>query len=493
MSHSASAPDVRILGEALLAFAQGTPSQGAVVARLGSLERAIGPDRFRDALRAADLSPEDAASVGVRAASSGEVALAARLAGVGSMERALRQADRLLPREHPDGLFTVRALAEGEATIVYRVPTPVDPLSCAVRGGLLAGLPRCFGAPLARVDEVECVSTGADACCFRVRWSEEEAGRSRGSVLGLGALAGTGLALAIWALASWSLWGSALGCGLLGLGSVAWLARDRRPKVRDYRDDLVATLEQRIAERMDDLAKLDSRLELRRMVAGPPASVATMRRQPIDLGNLQREAAAFGRRLETACFEAGERTETAVSEDLEALAGHYAGLRDRIDGLVEASGVDGLADGAEDLGSLLQCVVQRARRSRGGSPEIVVEVAPGLPRVRCSATRIERALLSLLEHACENAGEAGRVEAYVSASAGGVEVTVCGRGVGLDPTSVEEVFDPFLGDGTDSAPGAEALRTAACIVTEHGGSLQLRPDAERGAHASFVLPAAEGD
>lgn len=477
----------------MLASVQGSPSRGAVVERLGSLERVIGPDRFRDALRAADLSTEDAATVGVRAASSGGVALAARLAGVGSMERALRQADRLLPREHPDGLFTVRALGEGEATIVYRVPTPVDPLSCAVRGGLLAGLPRCFGAPLALVDEVECVSKGADACCFRVRWSEEENGRSRVSVLGLGALMGTGLGLGVWALASWGLWVSALGCGLVGLGSAAWLVRQRPSKTGDYRDDLVATLEQRIAERMDDLAKLDSRLELRRMVGGPPGHVAAPRRQPLDLGNLQQEAAAFGRRLETACVEAGERIETDVSDDLEALAGHFSGLRDRIDALVEESGGEGFSDGAEDLGSLLQCVVQRARRSRGGSPEIELEVASGLPQVRCSATRIERALLLLLEHACEAAGEAGQVEARVAASAGGVEVTVCGRGDGLDPASVEEVFDPFLGDGTESAPGGDELRTAACIVTEHGGSLQLRPDAQLGAHASFVLPVADTD
>ena len=62
---------------------------------------------------------------------------------------------------------------------------------------------------------------------------------------------------------------------------------------------------------------------------------------------------------------------------------------------------------------------------------------------------------------------------------------------GLDPESVEEVFDPFLAEGTEAAPGGDELRTAARIVTEHGGALQLRPDAQVGTHASFVLPVSE--
>ena len=152
MSHSAAGPDARVIAEALLAHVEQKPVRAEVVEQLGSLEHAVGTDRLVSALHAAQLGEGAARAVGVRAATAGEVALAARFAGVGSIERALRQADRLLPREHTDGLFTVRALEPGEAKIVYRASTPVDPLLCAVRAGLLSGLPRCFGSSRARVE-----------------------------------------------------------------------------------------------------------------------------------------------------------------------------------------------------------------------------------------------------------------------------------------------------------------------------------------------------
>jgi len=496
MSHSAAGPDARVIAEALLAHVEQKPVRAEVVEQLGSLEHAVGTDRLVSALHAAQLGEGAARAVGVRAATAGEVALAARFAGVGSIERALRQADRLLPREHTDGLFTVRALEPGEAKIVYRASTPVDPLLCAVRAGLLSGLPRCFGSSRARVEEVECAAEGNEACCYRVRWRVATVETSRLARLSLAAALGATFGLGVWAAGLWAPLASvALSAGF-GLGAAAWWTAARSKASSDYRDELVAVLEQRIAERMDDLAKLDSRLELRRTSTRPRAVAVPGGAPRLDLGALQREAAAFGRRLESACQSASEASvrsgpASGAADDLEALAGHFAGLRDRVDGLVEESGQESSTDGSEDAGTLLECVVQRARRSRGAAPAISVEFESDLPLVRCSATRIEQALLRLLGHACESAGQEGQVEATAHAVAGGVEITVCGRGAPLDPERVEEVFDPFLGDGTEPSPGGEELRAAAQIVTEHGGALQLQPDAQSGTRASFVLPVAE--
>ena len=58
---------------------------------------------------------------------------------------------------------------------------------------------------------------------------------------------------------------------------------------------------------------------------------------------------------------------------------------------------------------------------------------------------------------------------------------------------VEEAFDPFFGEAGGPAPGSEALRMAARVIADHGGALQLRPDAESGTRASFVLPGAKSD
>lgn len=486
MSHSVAGPSARTLASALLAHVEGKPVAGEVAESLGSLERVPGPERLIAGMHAAQIGEGAARAVGIRAATAGEVSLAARLAGIGSMERALRQADRLLPREHADGVFTVRSLAEREAHIVYRAPVQVDPLLCAVRTGLLAGLPRCFGSPRARVTETECAAQGADACCYRVRWGTAAAERSALPVLALGALMGTALGMAVWATGFWGPFASAALCTAIGVGAAAWLVFQSRRTHSDHRDELVAALEQRIAERMDDLAKLDSRLELRRSGGPPRMSSATPGPTAVDLGALQQEVAEFGRLLESACQRAGE---PEAAEDLETLTGPFAELRDAVDALVEEVGADGAVNGREDLGNLLGSAVQRARR--GGVPEIVLDVPADLPFVHCAAPRIERALLLLLGHACANAGDGGRVEVAAREVAGGVEITLCGRGAALDADRVEEVFDPFLAAGAEPAPGGDELRAAARIVTDHGGALQLQSDAQSGVRASFVLPVAD--
>lgn len=488
MSHSVAGPDARTLASALLAHVEGKPVAGEVAESLGSLERVPGPERLIAAMHAAQIGEGAARAVGIRAATAGEVSLAARLAGIGSMERALRQADRLLPREHPDGAFTVRSLGEREGHIVYRAPVQVDPLLCAVRSGLFAGLPRCFGSPRARVTETECAAQGADACCYRVRWGGAAAERSGLPVLALGALMGTALGMGVWATGFWGPWASAALCTAIGVGAAAWLVFQSRRTHSDHRDELVAALEQRIAERMDDLAKLDSRLELRRSGGRPWMSSATPGPASIDFGALQGEVAAFGRLLESACQGGGD---AEAAEDLEALTGPFAALRDAVDALVEEAGEDGAVDGREDLGNLLGSAVQRARRGRGGVPEIALDVPADLPFVHCAGPRIERALLLLLSHACANAGDGGQVEVAAREVAGGVEIMVCGRGAALDPDRVEEVFDPFLAAGAEPAPGGDELRGAARIVTDHGGALQLQSDAQSGVRASFVLPVAD--
>jgi signal transduction histidine kinase len=482
----------RLLVDALLDHLGG-PERARAVEKLGPGVGPADPKRLAAAMRAAHVDESEARRIGMTAASAVDVALAARLAGVGSTERALRQADRLLPREHEDGVFEIRALDRGEACVAFATAGAVDPLLCAMRAGLLAGLPRCFGAEAARVDEGECAGRGAEACCYRVRWSRGIADRPLLHTLALGALCGAILGFIGWAVALFSPSASITLFAGGGVAAAGWLVESRRTARIGHQAGLASELELRIAERMDDLAKLDASLEGRETSELAPRALS-LRTSESDAQALRREVAAFGRELAAVRGRAATRLETSdgpLQQDLEAIDGRFEQLRSLTEGLIDDPG-SALAARREreDLSGLLAYVVQRARRADGNGPEIFLEVPADLPFVHCDAVQIERALCQLLRTACESAGPRGRVDVSASAVPGGVELTVRDDGAGVDPESVEEAFDPFFRDGTTASAEGEGLRLAAQIVAEHGGALQLQPDTGTGTRASFVLLAA---
>ena len=98
------------------------------------------------------LDEAEARRIGATAAAAVDVALAARLAGVGSTERALRQADRLLPREHTTGVFEIRSLEQGEARHplgLLAARRPRHRLLAGLRGGVPRQTEPAFGDDVA--------------------------------------------------------------------------------------------------------------------------------------------------------------------------------------------------------------------------------------------------------------------------------------------------------------------------------------------------------
>ena len=465
------------------------PERSRAIEQLGRNPGAADAGQIAAAMRAAHVDRAEAIRIGETAAATVDLALAARLAGVGSAERALRQADRLLPREHADGVFEVRSLEPGEAHVLYRASSRVDPLLCAARAGLLSGLPSCFGAARARVEEVECASAGAEACCYRVRWSRDIADRPLLQTLAVGALVGVGIGLIGWIVSLFSPSASLALYGAVGIAAAAWRVESSRGQRTGHREGVIAELETRIAERMDDLAKLDGSTVRREATDGP------VRLPQPDLASehaaeLQREVAAFARELAALRIraQADPGGETgSVEESLGAIGERFEQLRGLADGLVRVGAPGGERRQREDLSAVLGYIVQRARRADGSGPEIALEVPADLPFVHCDAVQIERALAQLLETACDAAGPNGRVEVAAVAVEEGVELIVRDDGADADPDRMEEAFDPFFGETLEVRADADGLRLAAAILADHGSALQLHAESEAGTRASFVL------
>jgi len=187
--------------------------------------------------------------------------------GVATPEKMYRRCDKLLARESRGGRYSALAIGEGTARIAFDPEPEQAPelLYCEIRAGMLEAIPLLFGLLPARVEERACSQRGAPQCVFSLRF-----GRVARRGLWLGAAFGALLGpLAVWGAAALPLAVAApvaaLAFALLAAaaGRSTDLARQLEA-VAGARRGQLALLDQAdrtLAEKMDQLAKLDTALE----------------------------------------------------------------------------------------------------------------------------------------------------------------------------------------------------------------------------------------
>ncbi len=114
--------------------------------------------------------------------------------------------------------------------------------------------------------------------------------------------------------------------------------------------------------------------------------------------------------------------------------------------------------------------------------------------VRGDATRLRQVVASLIANALKFTPAGG--EARINAAqdpAIGLTISVSDTGIGIDPTNLTRVMEPFeqvSGGGTESHPGIGlGLPLARHLAELHGGTLILRSEQGGGTTALFTLPA----
>jgi K+-sensing histidine kinase KdpD len=143
---------------------------------------------------------------------------------------------------------------------------------------------------------------------------------------------------------------------------------------------------------------------------------------------------------------------------------------------------------AVDLGDLIESSTARLSRLFDDR-SLRVEVPPDLPLVAADYVQIDQVLSNLLENAARHT-PAGtpvvvRAETVETVEGGGVAVSVCDGGPGIDPTLGDDVFEPFR-SGTATTTGV-GLAICKAIVDAHGGTLSLCDSPGGGAELRFTL------
>lgn len=460
---------------------------------------------------AGEIEPGLARAVGHRLVSPDVTGLKLYGLGLATPEKAYRRIQSLLPRETADALFSVESIAEREAHIRFdsggREPGPerVEISLCALRTGMLEAVPGLYGLLPARVDHGTCLARGDDACRYDVRWRvSTNAGKTAGAVLGLGAAAGI-VAAHIFLNSGLSGAGAVISAGffmILGpaLGAVRDLRRQLEAVAGARRGHLALfdQVDDALASKLDALARADAnlapepasspvRLAADRSTSGEHAEPGPSR----DVLRMAQQIHATAGDLE--CWFDGQdagRARAGISDE----RGWVRDIREwatRLGQLGDPEGPESRA--CVDLVRLTERAVATARPGLPPSAIVKIDADPDLPAIECEPVPIEHLVVQLVRNAIEASvelSETPEVSLRLKGAPRGLELVVEDRGVGIESSAIDEVFDPFFGERPAGAGQGMGLTVCLRIVERHGGELRIENQSRAGTRVTVWLPTA---
>jgi signal transduction histidine kinase len=130
---------------------------------------------------------------------------------------------------------------------------------------------------------------------------------------------------------------------------------------------------------------------------------------------------------------------------------------------------------------------------RKGGITLHVHLDEQLPQIKADRSRVQTALLNLIQNAMEAMPEGGQIT--VSAQAGSekqeVSITVQDTGVGIAPELMERIYEPFFSTHQEEGLRGLGLSIVQDIVKMHGGRIAMESRPGEGATIILTLPTAE--
>jgi len=122
--------------------------------------------------------------------------------------------------------------------------------------------------------------------------------------------------------------------------------------------------------------------------------------------------------------------------------------------------------------------------------QLVKEIEPDLPKIKCSSRHIQQALLNLLSNASEAMPEGGTltVTAKRSKSDGFVEAVISDTGCGISEEDLKNIFEPFFTTKEEGRGVGLGLSVVHGIITRHNGSIEIESKPDEGSAFKVRLP-----
>jgi signal transduction histidine kinase len=181
----------------------------------------------------------------------------------------------------------------------------------------------------------------------------------------------------------------------------------------------------------------------------------------------------------------------SLAWDIQEAAMRISGLVTAIKGFthMDQAPVAEPVDLVQGLGNTVAVLKSKAR---GKSAAVVIEVEPGLPRVRGFAGELNQIWSNLIDNALDAISDSGRVEVLASREHRSVVVRIVDNGTGIPPQIRDRIFDPFFTTkpvGSGTGLGLDIVRR---LVLHNDGDIAVESRPGR-TEFRVVLPVAERD
>lgn len=143
----------------------------------------------------------------------------------------------------------------------------------------------------------------------------------------------------------------------------------------------------------------------------------------------------------------------------------------------------------EHVADVVRGAVQLLRPElAAASVQVELELDEALPLVAMDEAQMRQVLINLLKNAREAMPNGGHIRIASRAHAGGVELSVCDDGAGMEPEQKERIFDLFY--TTKQRGSGLGLPLTQQIVVAHGGHIRCESSPGHGTVFTLFLPAA---
>jgi signal transduction histidine kinase len=140
-----------------------------------------------------------------------------------------------------------------------------------------------------------------------------------------------------------------------------------------------------------------------------------------------------------------------------------------------------------EIDRIFDSVIELAAHAAGKSGvSIRKQIPPKLPRLACDPEQLRQVMLNLIINATQAMPQGGEITLEARTHNSGVEVCVRDEGVGISPSELDKIFDPFY-TTKDEGTGL-GLAVVHQIVTQHGGTVRAERNPDRGMTFSLVFP-----
>ena len=176
---------------------------------------------------------------------------------------------------------------------------------------------------------------------------------------------------------------------------------------------------------------------------------------------------------------------------------HADHMRGLISDLLDAERIDSGTLSVSTEPTEVAALVDRARNtflSGGSRHDVLIDLAPELPRVMADRRRIVQVLNNLLSNAARHSPESSPIQVAALHDVVHVAVSVSDKGRGIESEWLPQQFRNYAraGDGERRLVGGLGLAICKGLVEAHGGRIQAESnDPAQRARFTFTIPVAE--